>query len=98
MSSPSTVLTQGLGSWSTVNLLITGGLSPNLNFPVYNANGSYYLDIGSKLSIMLGGPAMPSWNTVGRPATPKSFAYGFNTDTSKLELWNGVSWVGVLLS
>ena len=62
----------------------------------YAANGNLYLGIGSDLSIMLGSLGIPSWNTGGRPSG--NFHIGYNTDTSKLELYNGVAWVGITLA
>lgn len=59
----------------------------------YFPNAELYLDIGSGLSMRLGGPRMPMWNTAGRPAAPLDGIYGLNTDTNTIEAWNGSSWV-----
>ena len=62
----------------------------------YSANENLYADIGSNLSIMLGVPGIPSWNTAGRPVG--NFKLGYNTQTGKLELYNGSAWVGVTIT
>lgn len=59
----------------------------------FSKNANLYLDIGSDLSILLGNPRMPAWNTAGRPAAPLDYVYGFNTDTSAIEVWTGSAWV-----
>jgi len=53
--------------------------------------------IGGKV-IALGGVRMPTWGTSTRPSTPKKGEFGFNVETSKLEIYNGTGWVGVTLS
>ena len=44
--------------------------------------------------------AISSWTSTTRPATVATgmIAVGFNTTTSKVEVWNGSAWVGVALS
>lgn len=59
----------------------------------FSKNANLYLGIGSDLSIVLGNPRMPKWNTAGRPAAPLDYVYGFNTDTSAIEVWTGSAWV-----
>ena len=59
----------------------------------YVSNAELYLGIGSDLSIRLGGPRMPFWNTAGRPAAPLDGVYGYNTTTGAIEVWNGSAWV-----
>ena len=71
----------------------TSGLF-NEEYSVNNIeNANLYLGIGSDLSIVLGNPRMPNWNTAGRPAAPLDYVYGFNTDTSAIEVWTGSAWV-----
>lgn len=53
--------------------------------------------IGGKVTA-LGGVRMPTWETAGRPASPKTGEYGLNTSTSALEIYNGTSWVAVVLA
>lgn len=64
----------------------------------YAKNDNLYYLFDSELSLMLGQMALPSWNTGGRPSSPRSFAIGYNTETGKIELYTGSSWVGVTLS
>jgi len=59
----------------------------------YTKNANLYLGIGSDLSILLGNPRMPAWNTAGRPGAPLDYTYGFNTDTAAIEVWTGSAWV-----
>ena len=59
----------------------------------YVSNAELYLDIGSGISMRLGGPRMPFWNTAGRPAAPLDGIYGYNTTTGAIEVWNGSAWV-----
>ena len=38
--------------------------------------------------------SISSWTTSTRPTVPTGMvAFGFNTTTSKLEVWNGTAWV-----
>ena len=80
---------RGAYTWTGTTANLGGTLSKN---------GSYYLEVDEGLAVMVGMPMLPNWNTSGRPLTPKSYMYGFNSDTSKLEMWNGSAWVGTLLS
>lgn len=41
------------------------------------------------------GVTVPSWTTAGRPASPSTGEFGFNSTTSKLEVYNGTSWVNM---
>ena len=91
------ILTLGIGGYSDINHVVTLGYTPSAA-AVYAKNAALYYDIGSNLSIMLGVPRFSSWNTAGRPASPKLYSFGFNIDTGQLEMWNGSAWKGVLLS
>lgn len=43
--------------------------------------------------------AISSWTTSTRPTVSTGMiAVGFNTTTSKVEVWNGSAWVGVTLA
>lgn len=42
-----------------------------------------------------GGAASNSWSTATRPSTPYVGLSGYNTDTLKIELWNGIGWFNV---
>ena len=89
----SVTLNGNAATFAIGTLTPTGGTTPT-----FSANANLYLGIGSNLSIELGLPRLPNWNTAGRPSPAKNFVYGFNTDTSTLEMWNGAAWVGTLLS
>jgi len=39
-----------------------------------------------------GGNVMASWNTAGRPATPSTGQYGYNTTYGGVEVYNGSAW------
>jgi hypothetical protein len=71
----------------------TGGTNPQ-----YSKNSNLYYNIGNDLSIMLGSPTLPTWNNSGRPAVGKLGLFGFNTETGKLEVYNGSTWVSILLT
>ena len=70
-----------------------GGTGGTAQAASYVSNAELYLGIGSDLSIRLGGPRMPFWNTAGRPAAPLDGVYGYNTTTGAIEVWNGSAWV-----
>lgn len=42
--------------------------------------------------------AMNTWNTAGRPGSPVAGEFGFNTQTSSLDIYTGSGWVAVALS
>ena len=69
-----------------------------LGAAAYFENSDYYQAVGAGLYARYGHQRMASWNAGGRPASPVAYEFGFNTDTSKLEVWTGAAWVGVLLS
>jgi hypothetical protein len=82
-----------VGQWTWAGTTATFGAAPT-----YAKNSNLYLSLGSGLSMMLGLPRLSNWNILGRPSSPLPYTVGFNTDTSKLEMWNGTAWVGTLLS
>ena len=45
-----------------------------------------------------GGFGPPSWTTAGRPSSPVNGQLGWNTTLTRLEVWNGTSWLGVTLA
>jgi hypothetical protein len=97
MASPSDILTYGLGGWGSPSDIVTLGFGSGVAVE-YSSNGNLYYDIGSNLSIMLGTFALSNWNTAGRPTSPRNYQVGFNTTTSKIELWTGSAWIGVTLA
>lgn len=55
-------------------------------------NSQLLLEIGQGLSIMIGMPTIPSWNTKARPKNAKRGTFGYNTDTGCLEYCDGKDW------
>jgi len=55
-------------------------------------NSPIFIDIGQGLSVMVGLPTIPSWNTPERPKKPAKGTFGFNTKTKNLEYWDGSDW------
>ena len=55
-------------------------------------NSQVFIEFGQGLSLMVGLPTIPSWNTAGRPKRPKNGTFGFNTQTNNLEYWDGDAW------
>lgn len=60
--------------------------------PIISKNISTYIDIGSGLSVIVGYPRIPTWNTAGRPKNVKAGTIGFNIETRCLEFWDGDIW------
>lgn len=56
------------------------------------------VEIGQGLSIMVGLPTLTSWITLNRPKKPKIGTFGFNTETSSLEYWDGKNWYAAGMS
>lgn len=61
-------------------------------------NSPIFIDIGQGLSVMVGLPTIPSWDTADRPKKPKVGTFGFNSETNNLEYWDGKSWFEVAMS
>ena len=55
------------------------------------------IDLGQGLSIMVGLPTVPSWNTAGRPKNAKKGTLGFNFQTNSLEYWDGKNWFAAVM-
>ncbi len=58
------------------------------NFPVL-------LDIGEGLSIMVGLPTIASWRTQNRPNNSRPGTFGFNTESKRLEYFDGTDWYAI---
>lgn len=41
------------------------------------------------------GVTFPNWTTATRPSSPIAGETGFNTTTSKIEFYNGTTWVAI---
>lgn len=67
------------------------------NGATFSANSNLYFMFQYPLSKMLGSPRLPTWNTAGRPSSPLAGNFGFNTQTSALEVYNGTAWVSTPL-
>lgn len=57
-----------------------------------NNSQPIFVDIGQGMSIMIGLPAITSWQTSDRPKKPRRGTFGFNSQTKSLEYWDGSSW------
>ncbi len=51
------------------------------------------IDMGEGLSMMMGLPTIASWKSKSRPKKARAGTFGFNTQTKKLEYWNGSYWL-----
>jgi hypothetical protein len=56
------------------------------------ASSALFMEMGDGLSMMLGLPAIESWETKNRPKKPRKGTIGFNSETNSLEYWDGTSW------
>lgn len=64
----------------------------------FSKNNQLLLDsIGGKV-LQLGNTRINSWNTAGRPASPKTGTIGLNTQTVALDIYDGSNWKSVTLS
>ena len=61
-------------------------------------NSQLLVDIGKGLSLAIGLPTIGSWKTSTRPVNAKRGTFGFNTETSSLEYWNGSDWFRVQMN
>ncbi len=60
-------------------------------------NSQVLVDIGQGLFLMLGFPRIATWKTEDRPTKVKAGTFGFNTQTSNLEYWDGTEWLGSVM-
>lgn len=42
---------------------------------------------------IVGGAQLPTWTTAGRPGSPTTGRFGYNTDLGCIEHWNGTYWI-----
>lgn len=61
-------------------------------------NQSLLLDIGQGLSLMVGLPAISTWKSTKRPKKAKRGTLGFNSQTNKLEYYDGDNWYEAAMS
>jgi hypothetical protein len=62
-----------------------------------NNNQSVLIDVGSGVSIISGLLRISSWKTSTRPKNPRSGTFGFNSQTSSLEYFNGSFWLEAVM-
>lgn len=64
----------------------------------FSSNNQLLIDsVGGKV-LQLGNTRINTWNTAGRPASPKTGTIGFNTQTVALDIYDGAAWKSVVLS
>ena len=61
-------------------------------------NTQLVMDIGQGLSMMVGLPAIDSWDIESRPKNARPGTFGFNFQTNSLEYWDGVDWFAAVMS
>ena len=61
-------------------------------------NSPFFINIGQDLFMMVGLPKIASWDTASRPKNPKRGMFGFNSETSNLEYWDGSAWFAAAMS
>lgn len=55
-------------------------------------NSQLFINVGQGLSIATGLPTISSWDSETRPKNVKRGTLGFNTQTQRLEYWDGKKW------
>jgi hypothetical protein len=55
-------------------------------------NQTIMLNIGQGLSLIIGMPTISTWKSKARPRKAKSGTFGFNSQTNKLEYYDGKDW------
>lgn len=64
----------------------------------FSSNNQLLIDsIGGKV-LQLGNSRINTWNTAGRPSSPKTGTIGLNTQTIALDVFNGSTWKSITLS
>jgi hypothetical protein len=64
----------------------------NLVAAVFHGNKQLILDSLGDLCTQLGLPRLPTWNTTGRPSSPKEGTFGYNIETNAFEIYANGSW------
>lgn len=60
-------------------------------------NQPLLIDIGNGLSLMVGLPRIATWKSTERPERARRGTFGFNTQTSSLEYFDGKDWLSAEL-
>ena len=64
----------------------------------FSSNNQLFIDsIGGKV-LQLGNSRINTWNTAGRPSSPKTGTIGLNTQTIALDVFDGSTWKSITLS
>lgn len=58
----------------------------------YKDNGAWIQSIGDNIGVPIDPIRLSTWSTYSRPANPIMHQSGINTQTGKIEYWNGTSW------
>jgi hypothetical protein len=61
-------------------------------------NSPTFIELGQGLSLRIGLPTISQWTNLRRPKNAKKGTFGFNTDTSCVEYWDGKNWYKASLS
>ncbi len=61
-------------------------------------NSPLFLEVGQGISVMTGLTTIAAWDDQGRPKKPKNGTFGFNSETSNLEYWDGTTWLKAQMS
>lgn len=57
-----------------------------------------FIKVGPGISMMIGLPTVPTWDSESRPKKAGAGTLGFNTETNTLEYWSGTDWFSAKLS
>lgn len=82
----------------SVSVTDTGTVVREDDISSFFKNAPFYFDIGGGLSMMLGQGRVATWNTNGRPSSPKRGTVGLNTQLNQLEIYNGSAWYKVAMT
>lgn len=97
-----TVTAEGNVSVDTLSLLFSQPIptiESNVVGAIYNKNANFYIEVEDDplMTMILGQPKFPTWNTLGRPTGTRGI-YGYNFETDKLEFYNGTNWNEISLT
>jgi hypothetical protein len=62
----------------------------------YRLNRNFFIDLETDAIVThLRELRMPIWGSSNRPSSPKEGDFGYNAETSQLEIYDGSTWNGV---